>query len=111
MMAQYLQEKGVESQSQQPAGLSQEFDKYKAKPLVQPKADPLAFWLNEERDLPKLSKLARRYLSPPVSSIPSVRLFSKAGSLYEAKRNRLAPDKAEMMLVPRGNLPLLKFDY
>ncbi|XP_072044965.1 zinc finger BED domain-containing protein 4-like [Amphiura filiformis] len=113
--AAYLKEKGARAESSDGQNLTmkQEFDQYKSAPLV--KGDngtvALSWWGKNKVRFPKLSARARKYLSAPASSVSSERLFSEAGELYDAKRNRLAPNKAEMILIARGNLPLLKFDY
>ena len=91
--------------------LSQEIQSYASDVLLKRNQDPLAWWKLNEGRFRKLAKLARRFLSAPASSVPSERLFSEAGGMYTAKRNRLAPQKAEMMLVIRGNMALLEFKY
>ena len=73
--------------------------------------DPLIFWKNNETAKPILSRLARRYLSAPPGSVPSERLFSLAGDIANNKRNRLLPDKVEMLLFLKKNLVLLQYDY
>lgn len=42
-----------------------------------------------ENTYPNLSKLAFKYLSIVATSVPSERLFSKAGDILTEKRNRL----------------------
>ena len=73
--------------------------------------DPLLYWKKNEQSNPLLAKWARRFLCAPPGSIPSERLFSTAGNIADGKRNRLLPEKVEMLLFLRKNLLLLNFDY
>eukprot|EP00102_Acyrthosiphon_pisum_P022673 XP_016659883.1 PREDICTED: zinc finger BED domain-containing protein 4-like [Acyrthosiphon pisum] len=50
---------------------------------------PLEVWHNMSTVYPNLSKLAIKYLSIVDTSVPSERLFSKAGSTLSTKRNRI----------------------
>ena len=75
------------------------------------KDDPLLYWKKNEQSNLLLAKLARRFLCAPPGSIPSERLFSTAGDTADGKRNRLLPEKVEMLLFLRKNLLLLNFDY
>jgi len=51
--------------------------------------------------------LARRYLAPPPTSVASERFLSTAGEIYDEKRNRLAPERAEMLLFIIKNFALV----
>ena len=86
-------------------------DQYVVEPRNPPEADPFAWWdINKHRYV-SLSNLARIILSAPPTSVPSEHLFSSAGIIYEATRNRLKGDKAEMLLFLKYILCLLMFDY
>ena len=67
------------------------------------------FWAEQEsRDkLPLMCKLARKLLATPASSVYSERLFSEMGNLYEKKRSRLLPGRAQNIIFCHHNLPLL----
>ena len=80
------------------------------KPITR-RNDPLLYWKNNEQSKPLLAKLARRFLCAPPGSVPSERLFRTAGYIADGKRNRLLPDKFEMLLFLNKNLLLLNFDY
>lgn len=50
--------------------------------------------------------LLLKYLSPPPGSVPSEKLFSAAGLIYDPLRNRLYGVKATKLLFVKNNLPL-----
>ena len=60
--------------------------------------DSLRWWQVKEQSLSHLSKLAKKYLSIPATSVPSERLFSKAGELTSMKRNRIKSRNVDMIL-------------
>lgn len=67
-------------------------------PYVDRKTNPLEFWETNKNLFPLLYKLAHKYLCIPATSVPSERLFSKAGLLCNDRRNRLAPKKVDQIL-------------
>lgn len=87
-----------------------ELNQYLSQPVIERKTSPLSWWKKNENSFPILSKLVKKYLSPPSSSVYSERLFSEAGIIYEQKRNRLLPKNAEQLLFLHHNLPILKND-
>ena len=54
--------------------------------------DPIKKWTQMAATQPNLAKVALKYLSVVGTSVPSKRLFSKAGMMMTAKRNRLGGD-------------------
>ena len=57
--------------------------------------DPLTdFWKLNQKKLPVLSQLARKYLIIPSTSAPTERLFSTASLIINKKRSRLNPEIA-----------------
>ena len=60
--------------------------------------DALQWWRENAHIYPTLSKLARRYFCPLATSVPSERLFSKAGELVSARRSSLKPKHIDMYL-------------
>ena len=66
----------------------------------------LIWWATNKPRFPFLAKLAQRYLSAPPTSVPSKRLFSVAGDVYDEKRNRLSPERAETLLFIKSNYHL-----
>ncbi|MPD04930.1 Zinc finger BED domain-containing protein 4 [Portunus trituberculatus] len=73
--------------------------------------DSLQWWKTMKTVYPDLAKVACQYLSCPPSSVPSEQLFSSAGLIYDAKRNRLLPEKVDKLLFLKRNLPILNFKY
>ena len=85
----------------------EELDTYIAEALVPfGRETSLVWWANNMKRFPYLAKIALKYLSAPPTSVPSERLFSGAGNIYDEKRNRLAPEKAEMLLFIKNNFKL-----
>jgi len=60
--------------------------------------DILHYWSTQERVIPLLSKIARRYFGLPVSSASSEQLFSSAGNVITENRTLLNTDKAEQLI-------------
>ena len=67
------------------------------KPCIR-KKDPLAWWKEQEKYLPNMAKAAKKYLSIPATSVPSERVFSKAGEIVSARRNRIKSKNVDMIL-------------
>ena len=83
-------------------------DTYLAEPLLPYHSGNAYTWWKENGSCFKpLSCLALKYLSAPPTSVPSERLFSVAGDIYDEKRNRLTPERAETLLFIKSNFHLL----
>ena len=88
---------------------SQKLDAYLAEPLITfGRESCYNWWANNRHRFPSLAKIARQYLCAPPTSVASERLFSGAGEIYNDRRSRLAPEKAEMLLIIKYNFPLHK---
>ncbi|GMT21946.1 hypothetical protein PFISCL1PPCAC_13243, partial [Pristionchus fissidentatus] len=62
--------------------------------------DALDFWRIHGSNFPRLSILAKSYLSTPPSSVSAERVFSVAGLLFRNHlKNRLSADHAEQMIL------------
>ena len=72
---------------------------------------PHAWWRQNEGRFPTLASVARRYLGAPCTSVASERLFSSAGQVFTDQRNRLAAERAEMLLFIKHNLPAIDYNY
>ena len=75
---------------------------YVAEPTVDRMMDSLEWWAENGNE--KLATVARQFLYPPPTSVPSARLFSGAGLIYLDRRSRLTVDKAEMLMFIRTNM-------
>ena len=103
-----LEEAGVEVDSK----YNTVVDKYLSKPLIPFHRGSAYKWWAENRVCFKpLADLAIKYLSSPPTSVPSERLFSRAGDIYDEKRNHLAPERAEMLLLIKNNFTLVGGSY
>lgn len=88
-----------------------ELDSYIAESLLPRNQSPFDWWAKHKSKYAHLANLARVFLSAPGSSVYSERLFSEAGNLYEEKRNRLLPERAESLVFLHHNLPLINYKY
>lgn len=75
-----------------------ELEQYFKLPILPRKEDPLLWWKQNSHVFPMLQSVAHVYLSTVATSVPSERLFSKAGELVSAKRNRIKAKNVDMML-------------
>ena len=75
---------------------------YVAEPTIDRLSDPLKWWA--EKGVKKLAPVARQFLCPTATSVPSERLFSGAGLIYFDHRSHLAAKKAEKFLFIRTNM-------
>ncbi|XP_003389647.1 PREDICTED: zinc finger BED domain-containing protein 4-like [Amphimedon queenslandica] len=83
-------------------------EQYLAEPNIDYHAgNAYQWWAENKCRFPRLSELALQYLSPPPTSVASERLFSTAGDIYDEKRNRLDPERAETLLFIKNNIKLL----
>ena len=85
--------------------LANEVERYSNRPILGRDMDPVKFWKDEQFVYPNISRVARRYLSCPASSVYSERLFSEAGNVFEDHRARLLPRTGERLLFLHHNLP------
>ena len=72
--------------------VEQEMRRYQDFPTLAIDVDPLEWWKSEQKNYPMLAALAQKYLCICGTSVSSERLFSKAGYIVNAYRNRLSPD-------------------
>ena len=81
-----------------------EVKRYFEEQNIERKSDPLQWWKENGARFPHLMMLAKKYLAIPGSSVPSERLFSKAGELISEKRSQLKPKNMDTILFLNKNL-------
>jgi hypothetical protein len=69
-------------------------------------SNPLVWWKKYSATFPYLAQVARRYLVMPTTSAPVERLFSVAGQVVTAMRNRLHPETVTILVFRHEALPL-----
>ncbi|RXN24106.1 zinc finger BED domain-containing 4-like protein [Labeo rohita] len=84
---------------------------YLSEPVIERSDMPLQWWQNNETRFKTLAHLAKKFLCPPPSTVPSERVFSEVGMLYEARRSRLTGHHAHQLCFLHYNLRLLNFEY
>ncbi|XP_050052894.1 zinc finger BED domain-containing protein 4-like [Aphis gossypii] len=75
-------------------------------PYLNLKEDPMQFWKNHFSVLDPLSELALKYACIPATSVPSERIFSKAGQIVSQRRNRLSPKNVNILIFLNKNLEI-----
>jgi len=76
---------------------------YIEKPVIDRRACSLDYWSTSNN---MLRKMADKYLCIPATSVPSERIFSKAGKIMSNKRNRLKDKNLNTLLFLKHNFPL-----
>lgn len=99
-----IMEQMSHTSSQPNAGPYIEMRRYLEEPHIHREDDPLAWWKEHATLFPKLQSLAKRFLCIPASSVPSERLFSKAGELISHRRSSLKEKNVNMILFLNKNL-------
>ena len=61
------------------------------------------WWADHKVQYPTIAQVAKRYLSATATSVPSERLFSTAGSIYDDQRSSITAEHAESLLFIKSN--------
>ncbi|CAH1956044.1 unnamed protein product [Acanthoscelides obtectus] len=91
--------------------LDKEINAYANLPVIARFDNPVQWWNDNKLRFAKLFPPAAIYLSAPAGSVASEQVFPEAGNIYDARRSRLTPDRAEALLFVHHNLPKLNFKY
>lgn len=75
-----------------------ELRQYLNSALLDRKDDPLKYWLKVKDVYPNLYVIAIKYFVVVGTSVPSERVFSKAGNLISQKRSKLLSERASKLL-------------
>lgn len=75
-------------------------------PYLNLKEDPMQFWKNHFSVLDPLTELVLKYACIPVTSVPSERIFSKAGQIVSQRRNRPSPKNVNILIFLNKNLEM-----
>lgn len=81
-----------------------EVNKYIQEPLLPRKENPIRWWNQRKQFYPRLYDLALARLCVMPTSVPSERIFSKAGQLITDRRCRLSGQKVKELLFMHYNL-------
>ncbi|KAL2082256.1 hypothetical protein ACEWY4_022074 [Coilia grayii] len=82
----------------------EEITKYKEEAPLALGVNPLEWWKEHEGRYPFLSKVAKKHLCIPGTSVPSERVFSTAGDIITAKRSAIAPEHLDQLLFLNKNI-------
>jgi hypothetical protein len=66
--------------------------------IISRNMDPLEYWRSVQGTYPLLSRIGVRYLTIVGSSVPSERLFSRAGCILDPSRSRLTGSRLSYLL-------------
>lgn len=81
-----------------------EMQMYKQMPTLPRSQDPLQWWFKQQKHFMNLSKLATIIFTAMPSSVPSERVFSKAGELVSAKRSSLQEEHVDQLIFLNKNM-------
>ncbi|XP_076302530.1 uncharacterized protein LOC143220837, partial [Lasioglossum baleicum] len=71
------------------------------------KSCEVAFWNKHNYTMPQLFKIAEKYVNTsvfPATSVPSERIFSKAGQIMSERRNRLSAKNLDQLMFLNVNI-------
>ena len=88
-----------------------ELARYKAEPQMPLEQNPLKWWKEHNTIYPILTKLARKYLCLPSTSVPSECLFSISGIIINEKRAALDPLNVDEIVFLHNNLEPIYLNY
>ncbi|XDV19429.1 hypothetical protein PO909_024899 [Leuciscus waleckii] len=90
------------------ARAEEEMEKYCKAPSLPLTEDPMSWWHAHEVTFPLLSRLSKRYLCIPGTSVSAERVFSTAEDVVTAKRSTLKPEHVDQLVFLQKNLQIPK---
>lgn len=102
-----LQERQSQGRSVSTTSAETQVQTYLSEKNTPKKSDPLQYWKEHANQFPSMAAVATQYLSAPCSSVDSERLFSAVANVLDENRNRLKPDKVEMLVFIKKNIHFL----
>ena len=73
-------------------------ERYKSEPSINIDNCPLQWWMANENSHKLLSKIAKKYLASPATSVPCERLFSLSGYIANKQRSSLHPNNINKLV-------------
>ncbi|KAL4500881.1 hypothetical protein ABPG72_020115 [Tetrahymena utriculariae] len=92
------------SENQQIKSHLSQLDSYFLKPPINRKQSPELFWKQQSQFWPLLSEFAIKYLTPPMSTTSSERVFSTSAYIHNDYRNRILPENLQKLIFLKYNL-------
>ena len=81
-----------------------EIQLYKKEPMLDKECDPLEWWKKRSERYPLLSKMVRKYLCVPATSVESERTFSSLGLLLTKRRLCMTGENVNKQLFLKDKL-------
>uniref|UniRef100_A0A1X7TAZ1 HECT domain-containing protein n=1 Tax=Amphimedon queenslandica TaxID=400682 RepID=A0A1X7TAZ1_AMPQE len=90
---------GLSSDNSQSTSMTshQEMQYFINEPPLNPDGNPLEWWRKNEERFPRLSKIARKLMCVPTTSVPAERVFSTSGMIVNKLRASLKPENVDML--------------
>lgn len=86
----------------------EEISNYKSCREIDVDENVLNWWKLNSDKYPRLSILAKKYLSPPATSVPCERIFSCGGNIITDNRASLSPEHSEQLIFLSMNKDFIK---
>ena len=80
-----------------------EVELYLKEKAIDREEPPLGWWKENQHRFPLVSRVARRYLTIPITSTPAERVFSTAGLTVSRLRSCLTPEHVNMLVYLNKN--------
>ncbi|KAI2649132.1 E3 SUMO-protein ligase ZBED1 [Labeo rohita] len=84
--------------------IDSEIKLYVSLPAISADSDPLSWWKAHVEEISMLSKVARKYLCIPATSVPSETVFSASGHILSPHRSRLSTENVNMLTFLHYNM-------